>query len=189
MRNTGCCSSFSQVKSLVSELGRLRGQMETMQRKLDSLPDLPVNSLASSSTRRDPHSASTFPLGPDRNGRDQLFRAEVCVPSRRIPKGSEVFVSDNSCLPEPREHDGFEDDPLEELATMAPLRKMVTDAETVPRSISMRHGSYQVSPLSIASEGGKSSSHPVDDDTARLPDDPINMGILSEARGRILLET
>jgi hypothetical protein len=79
--------------------------------------------------------------------------------------------------------DEIEDDPLDELATMAPLGKMVTEAETVPELRKARTHSFDKSPMSYHSD-----RHQEPEIAMFLPGDPVAAGLISESRGRKLLE-
>ena len=77
----------------------------------------------------------------------------------------------------------IEDDPLDELASMAPLGKMVTDAETIPKFRNVKTHSFDGSPLSHRSDTRTSL-----ETSTRLPGDPVALGLISETKGRKLLE-
>ena len=77
----------------------------------------------------------------------------------------------------------IEDDPLDELASMAPLGKMVTDAETIPKFRNAKTHSFDGSPLSHRSDIRTSL-----ETSTRLPGDPVALGLISETKGRKLLE-
>jgi hypothetical protein len=170
-----------QVKSLASELKRVREQMEAMQ--------LAIDTMSSTSTVK-PAADSHTRQGADRAGgsRDSFSATdqyahdpgpEPCSASssRGLPNGNASSYQASS------NDDEVEDDPLDELATMAPLGKMVTDAETIPESQKVITHSFDGSPLSY-----RSGSHRGPENSTRLPGDPVILGLISESRGRKLLE-
>jgi hypothetical protein len=170
-----------QVKSLASELKRVREQMEAMQRKIDTMSGTSIDKLAAV-----PHPRQ----GADKAGRSRdTFSGTDLYPhnpgpepcsassSRDLPNGN------TSTYQASTNDDEIEDDPLDELATMAPLGKMVTDAETIPESQKVITHSFDGSPLSC-----RSGSHRAPENPNRLPGDPVTLGLISESRGRKLLE-
>jgi hypothetical protein len=107
---------------------------------------------------------------------DYSTRISSSVPSARPPHAitSTHQASAND--------DEIEDDPLDELATMAPLGKMVTEAETVPELRKARTHSFDKSPMSYHSD-----RHQEPEIAMFLPGDPVAAGLISESRGRKLL--
>jgi hypothetical protein len=172
---------YRQVKSLASELKRVREQMEAMQRKFDTMSGTSTDKPAAV-----PHTRQ----GADRAGesRDPLNATDLyphnpgpepcSASSSRDPPNGNVSTYQASSHDEE-----IEDDPLDELATMAPLGKMVTDAETIPEPQKVITHSFDGSPLSY-----RSGSHRAPENPNRLPGDPVILGLISESRGRKLLE-
>jgi hypothetical protein len=170
-----------QVKSLALELKRVREQMAAMQRAIDTM---------SGNSTFMPAADSHTRQGADRQGesRDTSKTTDLYAhntgpepsaasSSRGLPNG------DTSIYQASSNDEEIEDDPLDELATMAPLGKMVTDAETIPESQKVTTHSFDGSPLSYRSGSHRGSENPT-----RLPGDPVILGLISESRGRKLLE-
>jgi hypothetical protein len=170
-----------QVKSLASELKRVREQMEAMQRKIDTMSGTSTDKPAAV-----PHSRQ----GGDKPEEwSNTFNATDLYPHNPEPEpcsasSSRDLPNGNTSTYQASSHDEeIEDDPLDELATMAPLGKMVTDAETIPEPQKVITHSFDGSPLSY-----RSGSHRAPENPNRLPGDPVILGLISESRGRKLLE-
>jgi hypothetical protein len=155
--------------------------MDAMQRTIDAMSGTStVKPSADSHTRQ----------GADRAGRSRdTFSATDLYPHNPGPEPCSVSSSRGltngniSTYQASTNDDEIEDDPLDELATMAPLGKMVTDAETIPEPQKVITHSFDGSPLSY-----RSGSHRAPENPNRLPGDPVILGLISESRGRKLLE-
>jgi len=171
-----------QVKSLASELKRVKEQMEKMQRTLDMMAGTSTDrSAAVSHTRQ---SAEKPAESRDTFNTTDLY-ANNTGPEPSSAAGSRGLMTDNSpnFQAPTTDEDDIEDDPLDELATMAPLGKMVTDAETIPKFQNVKTHSFNESPLSH-----RSDSRNVPETSTHLPGDPVALGLVSESKGRKLLE-
>jgi hypothetical protein len=155
--------------------------MDAMQRTIDAMSGTSTDKPAAA-----PHTRQ----GADRAGGSRgTFSATNLYPHNPGPEPCSVSSSRDlpngitSTYQASSNDEEIEDDPLDELATMAPLGKMVTDAETIPESQKITTHSFDGSPLSY-----RSGSHRGPENPTRLPGDPVLLGLISESRGRKLLE-
>jgi hypothetical protein len=169
-----------QVKSLASELKRVREQMEAMQRKIDAMSGTSTKPAADSHTRQ----GGDKPEGSSNAFNATDLYAQNTGPEPCSASSSRGLANGNTSTYQASSNDEeIEDDPLDELATMAPLGKMVTDAETIPESQKVTTHSFDGSPVSY-----RSGSHRGPENPTRLSGDPVLLGLISESRGRELLE-
>jgi hypothetical protein len=169
---------FRQVKSLATELKRVREQMDAMQRTIDMMPG------ASTDKPRHTRQGADKPEESSDTFHTTDLYAQNTGPEQCSTSRSRGLSNSNTLTQQLSAHDEeIEDDPLDELATMAPLGKMVTDAETIPESQKGITHSFDGSPVSY-----RSGSHRGPENPTRLPGDPVSLGLISESRGRKLLE-
>jgi hypothetical protein len=155
--------------------------MEAMQRKIDTM--------SGTSTDKPAPVPHTRQGGDKPEESSDTFKAADLYAQDTGPEPCSVSSSrgltngNTSTYQASTNDDEIEDDPLDELATMAPLGKMVTDAETIPESQKVITHSFDGSPVSY-----RSGSHRAPENPNRLPGDPVILGLISESRGRKLLE-
>ena len=155
--------------------------MEAMQRAIDTIAGSSIDELAAV-----PHTRQ----GADSSGesRDTFnaagLHAHSTGPEQCSVSGARGLTNGSTSTYEASANDEeIEDDPLDELASMAPLGKMVTDAETIPKVRNAKTHSFDGSPLSHRSDTRTSL-----ETSTRLPGDPVALGLISETKGRKLLE-
>lgn len=155
--------------------------MEAMQRAIDTISGSSTDKLAAIPDTRQAAENSG-------ESRYTFHAADVYAhstgPGPRSASSSRHLTSDNNCSYQTSAYgEEIEDDPLDELASMAPLSKMVTDAETRPKFRNVKTHSFDRSPLSHRSDTLRDSKA-----STRLPGDPVALGLISEIKGRKLLE-